>query len=158
MHSQGVTKTEFIEKYQRAFQYTLDVAEAMPAARYDYRPSDSIFTFAEQVNHAVRTVGRHTSTYYLNLDSIRPDLNMDKDITGKAPLIEGIRHMESAILAILINIPDSEWTEREIEFFSGTFPLDHFFQILLDHLTHHRAMAIVYLRMQGITPPRYVGW
>jgi uncharacterized damage-inducible protein DinB len=30
--------------------------------------------------------------------------------------------------------------------------------LLNDHQTHHRAQLIVYLRINGIKPPDYVGW
>ncbi len=30
--------------------------------------------------------------------------------------------------------------------------------LMNDHLTHHRAQAIVYLRLNGVMPPKYVGW
>lgn len=37
-------------------------------------------------------------------------------------------------------------------------PYDDIGLLLFDHVTHHRAQAIMYLRMRGIEPPAYVGW
>ncbi|MEM6517680.1 MAG: DinB family protein, partial [Bacteroidota bacterium] len=28
----------------------------------------------------------------------------------------------------------------------------------IDHVTHHRGQATIYLRMNGIKPPDYIGW
>ncbi|MEI9809125.1 MAG: hypothetical protein WDO16_15390 [Bacteroidota bacterium] len=30
------------------------------------------------------------------------------------------------------------------------------FHATLDHITHHRGQAVLFLRLQGITPPEYV--
>ncbi|NJL74904.1 MAG: hypothetical protein HC892_07620 [Saprospiraceae bacterium] len=30
--------------------------------------------------------------------------------------------------------------------------------LMNDHLTHHRAQMIVYLRLKDVQPPKYVGW
>ncbi|WP_374662973.1 DinB family protein [Parasegetibacter sp. NRK P23] len=30
--------------------------------------------------------------------------------------------------------------------------------LLSDHQTHHRGQLLVYLRLCGLTPPKYVGW
>jgi uncharacterized damage-inducible protein DinB len=30
--------------------------------------------------------------------------------------------------------------------------------LMHDHHTHHRGQIIVYLRLNGLKPPKYVGW
>jgi len=30
--------------------------------------------------------------------------------------------------------------------------------LLNDHQTHHRGQLVVYLRLNGIKPPAYIGW
>jgi len=31
-----------------------------------------------------------------------------------------------------------------------------FFMLMADHVTHHRAQMLVYLRLKGIVPPKYI--
>lgn len=33
-----------------------------------------------------------------------------------------------------------------------------FINLLNDHQTHHRGQMMVYLRLNGIQPPEYMGW
>jgi uncharacterized damage-inducible protein DinB len=149
---------EFIQRFDRAFDYTIALAHAMPESGYDYKPVDSVFTFAEQLNHAVHTIARHTEKYYL--EQLSDDINdrYDPDLLDKSTLLSRIEQTRTDVKAVLLSMPTSHWNDKTIAFFSGDFSTGHFFQILLDHMTHHRGMAIIYLRMQGIRPPRYVGW
>ena len=33
-----------------------------------------------------------------------------------------------------------------------------FLMLMADHVTHHRGQMLVYLRLKGITPPKYIGF
>ena len=46
----------------------------------------------------------------------------------------------------------------KVDFFAGPKTRSQIIQLVDDHHTHHRAQLIIYLRLLGIKPPRYVGW
>ena len=45
-----------------------------------------------------------------------------------------------------------------VTFFAGPMNRLQIINLLNDHQTHHRAQVLVYLRLNGIKPPDYVGW
>jgi uncharacterized damage-inducible protein DinB len=47
---------------------------------------------------------------------------------------------------------------EEIEFGGVKMPKGTIFYLMRHHATHHRAQAILYLRMNGIEAPDYRGW
>lgn len=148
----------FLDRFDRAFEYTEAIAQAMPDSLYGFKPNEEVFSFGKQIQHGVKTVVRHTENYHLKQLSDDIDSRYSNDALDKESVLEQLRRAHQEVRAVLVNMEGAKWND-EVEFFSGTFPTWHFFQILLDHLTHHRAMAIVYLRINGIAPPvRYVGW
>ena len=50
--------------------------------------------------------------------------------------------------------------KAEVNFFVSDVPMNkkNIFQLLLDHITHHRSQLVLNLRLCGIKPPRYIGW
>lgn len=148
----------FLDRFDRAFEYTQAIAQAMPDSLYGFKPNEEIFSFGKQLQHGVKTVVRHTENYYLKQLSDDIDSRYSNDELDKEGVLTQLKLAHDEVRSVLRDMDAAQWNS-EVEFFSGTFPAWHFFQILLDHLTHHRAMAIVYLRINGIAPPvRYVGW
>ncbi len=45
-----------------------------------------------------------------------------------------------------------------VSFFAGPMNKLQIINLLNDHQTHHRAQMLVYLRLNGIKPPDYIGW
>ena len=45
-----------------------------------------------------------------------------------------------------------------VKFFAGPMSKLQIINLLSDHQTHHRGQLLVYLRLFGLTPPKYVGW
>jgi uncharacterized damage-inducible protein DinB len=148
----------FLDRVDRAFDYTRAIADAMPDSLYSFKPTEEVFSFGKQLQHGIKTVVRHSENYFLGALSEDLDQRFDDEALDKIAVIAQIDQAYKEFRAILEGVDHDNW-QRDIVFFSGTFPAFHFFSILLDHLTHHRAMAIVYLRLNGIAPPvRYVGW
>ena len=53
---------------------------------------------------------------------------------------------------------DPKQLNESVKFFAGPMTRRQIILLMNDHLTHHRAQAIVYLRLNGVLPPKYVGW
>ena len=61
------------------------------------------------------------------------------------------------VSAILKNLPPEALSEK-VEFFAGEKTKLQILNLLQDHVTHHRGQLIVYLNLNNIEPPTYVGW
>lgn len=154
MHAQNAFLAEASEKWENAMAYTLELAEAMPAEHYDYRPTEEQMTFQEQLLHMAGNVAWLTHDYLGG-----PKTEIDRKMTGasKAEVITVLRTALMHAQQALQQLPAEQLNER-VDFFAGPMSKRKIVLLLHDHLTHHRGQAIVYARLQGITPPRYRGW
>jgi len=51
---------------------------------------------------------------------------------------------------------DVSQLEDQLDYFDLTRTKRQVLMLLADHITHHRAQMLVYMRLNGIKPPRYV--
>lgn len=153
---------DFSKVLLHAKEYTIQVAEAMPAENYNYKPTDSVRTFGEQMAH----IGMSTSMI-LHKFIKGEDMKMDMEEGAKleksvgASKEETIKLLNSAFddaINSLKKMNQSELDETFVFIFSPDkpeFSNQQGFLFLRDHITHHRGQAIIYLRMKGIKAPGY---
>ncbi len=145
---------EFQQKWKNAAAYTIEIAEMMPAHKYDYKPTDDTRTFEEQLLHMMSNM-IWLSSSYLSEDNFGRDLKK-KDYT-KAEIIALLKETTDFAARTIANLSAKD-LEKEVDFFAGPMTKRQIMILMNDHLTHHRGQIIVYLRMNGIKPPRYRGW
>ena len=56
----------------------------------------------------------------------------------------------------LIKQFDTTHLDDELDYFGLNRTKRQFFLLLADHITHHRGQMLVYMRLNGLVPPRYV--
>jgi uncharacterized damage-inducible protein DinB len=143
-------------KLQTAREYTLQVAESMPAQDYSFRPDADVMTFGEQLLHLSQNLG-WLSSYYLNNKEQNPVSKSDIKLQEKDSILSVVNKTYDYALEVMKNFPPDRLNDR-VTFFAGPMSKLQIINLLNDHQTHHRGQLIVYLRMKGIRPPAYVGW
>lgn len=130
--------TELKQTLERSRDYTLKVAEAMPAAAYDHRPAEDIWTFRELIHHIGYGIHWWEQQFIKGQETAWEPPAVEKD--------------KKAVIAYVKAAFDG--LARTVE---GTLDDKALYgvQATLDHITHHRGAATIYLRSQGITPPDY---
>lgn len=147
---------------ESAKAYTLEVAEMMDAADYTFKPSDSVKTFGEQLTH----IGM--STQFLTKSFIKGEqvpfdpvegAKMEKEVgASKEATIKQINAGLDEAIQTVKDMSADQFKETFIFEFAPNKPkLTKAEGILFirDHITHHRAQCITYLRMKGHKPPAY---
>lgn len=145
-------------KLTNAKAYTLQVASAMPADEYHYKPVPEEMSFKEQLIHLGENL------FWLSSKYIREEenpylLSSDKKAgMSKEAVIQFVSEAyDYAIKAI--KALDNTTLNKQFPWGKGLMMNKYqFLNLIQDHQTHHRAQLIVYLRLKGITPPRYTGW
>jgi len=146
--------------------YTVDLVEKMPAEHFSFRPTDSVRTFAEQVQHMVAI--QH---FFLNFQlKGNGDGNPGEAIQSafeyaasleKKDLMPLLNEQFDQCIAFFENASDKDF-KREFVFGTpdNSQKSDYFSTAMLvrDHISHHRAQLIVYLRLNNIKPPQYHGF
>ncbi|GAB4423937.1 MAG: hypothetical protein OHK0039_40790 [Bacteroidia bacterium] len=153
----GTFARDFLPVWDRATAYTLAVAEAMPADAYGYRPDSSVFTFGQHLLHLSASMYQLCARYVrvAEVPSLPPPAaSLSKDSTLRV-----LAAAQAYARETLLGLSDSAARSVAAGFWSpDPTPRYVVFLLLRDHITHHRAQAVLYLRLQGIEPPRYTGW
>jgi uncharacterized damage-inducible protein DinB len=153
--AQGYFKEQYRNVWQRASDYMLEVAEAMPANKYNFKPLEGSMTFHEQLTHVVGNLSFLTS----RITGERPDFFKSKkpEELSKEEMIvvvgEALKYVR-----LLVEEADDQMLRENIEFRGEKMTKENIFYLMRDHASHHRGQAILYLRMNGIEAPMYRGW
>jgi uncharacterized damage-inducible protein DinB len=152
---QSYFRSDYPGVWQRATAYTLEVAEAMPADRYGFKPPGESMNFQEQMVHLIQNLsflsGQVTGTRPDFLRGQNPALLSKAEVS--AVLQQALQHVSG-----LIQTTDDETLRENITFGGEKMPKENIFYLMRDHMTHHRAQAVLYLRLNGMEPPKYRGW
>src|SRR5215469_4646895 len=129
--------------------FTLKVAEEMPAADYGFKLTPPQMSFAGQLVHLSQGL-----TYFLaTFSGEKPNPGKPKS-ESKEDVIAFVRQSFDDAIAKVQSLTPEQLTKiykSEEGDSSGTELLLG----MLDHTTHHRASAEMYLRAKGLTPPEY---
>lgn len=142
-----------LKKMHHSKSYTIDVLKLMPENKYAFKPNINEMDFGEQAFHLSSNLGWLISSYLK---------------VSKNPVIKPIEKNKNELLSItnkaydyaidvLAHFDRNKLTDT-VSFFAGPMTKLQIINLINDHQTHHRAQMIVYLRLNGIKPPEYIGW
>jgi len=151
-----VFRKEFLELWDRSETYSLAVLEAAGDSILSYHPQKDMQTFAELFVHMSQTI-RSLSFSYLDEERV---FAVPRSATGlDNQKIREITINAFAHIRAIVNELTDEKLDQTITFFSGDkFSKRHVLRALHTHNAHHRAQCASYLHMNGIVPPRFIGW
>ena len=143
------------KKLNSSREYTLKIAGLMPAADFGLRPSADQMTFAQQLLHLSANLGWLSSSYLKEEES--PFLRSHMKLQDKDSIVILINMVYDYAVDALLQFPTDQLKDS-VSFFAGPMTKVQIINLINDHQSHHRGQLIVYLRMNGIKPPPYVGW
>ncbi|MEO8823505.1 MAG: DinB family protein [Ginsengibacter sp.] len=144
-----------IQKLKGSEDYTLKMANLMPDDKYSFRATPVEMTFGEQLLHISSNIGWLCTTYLDGAEN--PVTKMDTKLTKKKDILMVVHKAYDYALTILQHF-DATHLADTVSFFAGPMNQLQIINLLSDHQTHHQGQLIVYLRLNGIKPPDYVGW
>ena len=149
--------SEFVHDWQISRQFTLDVASAMPAEFYNFKPNPEEMTFGEQMIHFAGS-----NVYRFNqITGIKPPFALDPEkpiASDKQTALKMLEQSFDYVIEVLPKItPEQLRRTWHIPSWKGRPDPDGRAMILnmFVHTAHHRAQCEVYLRAKGIKPPDY---
>jgi uncharacterized damage-inducible protein DinB len=154
MSSQQFVIDTFVEKWDNSKVYLVQMAEAMPEDKYDFKPSEREMSFREQVFHILQNMDWLSTTHFSKEKYNKNDFS---SIKTKAQLISQISTSFDLAKANIIQNKNIDLSEK-VDFFAGPKSKLQILNLMQDHATHHRGQLIVYLNLCQIQPPKYVGW
>ena len=138
-----------VKHMKTSCEFTLKVAEAMPAESYDFKLTPPQMSFAEQMIHIAQAQDFFLS--YLvgeKMSSAKPASKSKADVIAflKPACEKAVARVEAATgeqMHTTYKTEDGALTGLELVIGD------------LDHTAHHRASAEMYMRAKGIKPPDY---
>ena len=156
--SQTTVKDALIKHWKITGEFTLKVAEAMPAENYSFRPVPEEMTFGQVMTHiGAADIGTCAAVSGMQ----RPDEPAQVAAWRKDQKLDVDRPSVVEYLNLVFNfcnkaIEATTWEKLDAKV--GTTPLTGFerYWSYFTHTAHHRGQAEVYLRLKGVKPPEYV--
>lgn len=148
---------EFVHDWEISRQFTLDVANAMPADLYSFKPNPEEMTFGEQINHiAIANAFR-----FNQITGVKTPFPIDlknPPASDKASAMKLLEQSFDYVLQVLPNVTNEQLKRTwHIASWKGRPDPDGRAMIMnmFVHTAHHRAQCEVYLRVKNIKPPDY---
>ncbi|MFI8604072.1 DinB family protein [Cellulophaga baltica] len=148
---------EYVERLENSRKYLLLVAETMPQENYTFKPTPESLSFEEHLMHIAWAMDWHSES----LLGGRAARDWDTDTTlkvadkTKAEMMATIdTTFDTAIT--FINHFELVKLEERLDYFGADRTKRQILLLLSDHITHHRAQMLVYMRLNQLVPPRYV--
>jgi uncharacterized damage-inducible protein DinB len=150
-------KQQLLSDWIRAKSYTQEYLDAMPAAKYNFRATDSMRTFAQQMLHLAAAnagfafIGLGVPYVFTsqNFEKLPTLQNKDSVVlyvnSSYDAMINAIKNLDPGKLveSVSWNLPGGKRTATRLAWILKAF----------EHQTHHRGQCTVYFRLQDIRPP-----
>jgi uncharacterized damage-inducible protein DinB len=145
-------RADFLAQFDRVGKQIMDLAEAVPADKYSWRPAPGVRSISEVYMHIVGG-----NSYIPSFMGVKPmagiTRDMEKSVTDKAQVVDMLKksmaHARSAVLAV----PDAD-LEKKVKIFGGQEVSERaVIMIIGNHLHEHLGQSIAYARANGIKPP-----
>jgi uncharacterized damage-inducible protein DinB len=149
MPAQDDIKTAALKHLKTSRDFTLKVADQMPASSYDFKLTPPPMSFAQQLVHLSQAFD-----YFLaSFTGEKPNPAKPKSMSKEDVMAFVKTSFDTGIEKISKLTPEQISKTYKTE--EGAMTGSDMLLGVLDHTTHHRASAEMYLRAKGITPVEY---
>ena len=144
-------RAEFLRQLDEVSGKLVELAQAVPAEKYSWRPGEGVRSISEVYVHVASA--NYFLMKFIGIDPA-PDFtrDMEKTITEKTQVIQAMKKSFDHVRQAVLRTPDSE-LDKNVELFGqNTTVRDVFFTTAM-HLHEHLGQSIAYARMNGVVPP-----
>lgn len=148
---------DYLERLENSRKYLILAAQEMPEEAYTFKATPESMSFAENLMHIAWAMDWHSQT----LLGSRPARDWETDTTlkvgkkSKEEMIAAVDHTFDETIKLIAAFDTTTFNDR-LDYLGLDRTKRQIFLLLADHITHHRGQMLVYLRLNGIKPPRYV--
>ena len=143
-------RAEFLTDLDDVQKKIVDLAAAVPAEKYAWRPGEGVRSVSEVYMHIAG--GNY---FLLTFIGVKPPAAMPQDIekiTDKQQVLAELRKSFDYLRTTINNTPDAD-LEKSVNMFGQSTTERAVFVTILSHLHEHLGQSIAYARMNGIVPP-----
>jgi uncharacterized damage-inducible protein DinB len=144
-------RAEYLKQLDEVSGKLLELAQAVPAEKYSWRPAEGVRSVSEVYVHIAS--GNYFLMKFIGIDPPSDfTRDMEKSITEKSQVIDAMKKSFSHVRQAILKTSDAD-LEKAVELFGqNTTSRDVFFSLAM-HLHEHLGQSIAYARMNGVVPP-----
>ncbi len=148
---------EYLERLEKSKEYLILVAETMPEDKYEFKATPESMSFAENLMHISWAMDWHSQSLIggRGARDWNTDTELKVDKKTKQEMIDKIDETFNKTIEFISNFDINRLDER-LDYFGADRTKRQILLLLADHITHHRGQMLVYMRLNGLKPPRYV--
>jgi len=148
---------EYLERLEKSKDYLILVAETMPEDNYEFKATPESMSFEEHLMHIAWAMDWHSQSLMGGREARdwNTDMELRADGKSKKEMIAKISETFDKTIDFISNFDPNRLDER-LDYFLVDRTKRQILLLLADHITHHRGQMLVYLRLNGLKPPRYV--
>ncbi len=145
-------KAEMLGSISDAESKLSDLAEAMPAAKYSWRPAKGVRSVADvfmhvaAANYGIPSMMGAPAPAGFDFEKYESSLSKKEDIQ------KALKESFASLKLALTNMSDED-ADKEIEIFGMKMTHRAAYLMVLSHCHEHLGQSIAYARSNGVTPP-----
>jgi len=150
--STGV-RAEILQNLAVLEDHYLQLAGAVPAAKYSWRPGEGVRSISEVYLHA--SFANYNLPRYIGTD---PPAGLDlgrleKSTTDKAKIVERLKQSFANLRMAIERVGDGD-LDKKVKWVDNTdITYRGVMIIILEHLGEHFGQSVAYARVNGVVPP-----
>ena len=149
-HPAGI-RGEVLEQFNEAADKLVQLAEAIPQAKYTWRPMDGVRSVSEVLLHVAGS-----DEYQLAAVGVKAPVGGENDLehstTDKAQIIARLKQSNDRVRAAILAMSDAD-LEKPTKQFGMAMTYRGAILLLETHAHEHLGQMIAYARMNGVVPP-----
>jgi uncharacterized damage-inducible protein DinB len=142
-------KAMFARHWQVAKEFTLAVADAMPAEDYEFKPNPDEMTFGRRMTHIAAQNSDSCAT------ATGTNALPEPVVRDKATAIKYLKETFDECASALEAMPPERLATEVYKFQGQPVFAREALWYAFTHMAHHRGQAEVYLRVKSIKPPAW---
>lgn len=142
-------RAEFLRDLDDIEKKTMQLAGAMPASKFSWRPARGVRSVSEVFMHVAG--GNYYTAAAVGGKPLAGEAEMEQ-IVEKERVLDALRKSFELLRTTLLNSTDAD-LDRTVKVFGTDMSARAAFMTAVNHLHEHLGQSIAYARMNGIAPP-----
>jgi uncharacterized damage-inducible protein DinB len=144
-------RADIVAQINMAEDHIVQLANAVPADKYGWRPGEGVRSVGEVYLHIVQ--GNYHFPEYAGFKSPESlPRNLEKMTTDKAKIVQLLKDSFENLKQAVAKTPDSD-LDRKIKVFGMDMTVRGLFMTAASHMHEHLGQSIAYARTIGVVPP-----
>lgn len=145
-------RAEFLSELKTQEDKFVQLAQAIPADKYTWRPAEGVRSISEVFLHVAAANFNLPHVFGVQPPPGFKVQGFDKSTTDKATIIRDLQDAFAHMREAVVSMPEAD-VEKQVDWFGGKNTYRGILLFILRHNAEHLGQAIAYARMNGVIPP-----